>query len=103
MIHNMAGERALKTEDFGVSEKGCMWCAAKAVCPALQNHVEEITEADFETLTPNEASLLSVERLGDIFAELETIEDWVKAVRARVELELLAGRQIPGLKLVAGK
>jgi hypothetical protein len=46
---------------------------------------------------------LEVEQLGPTFATLELIEDWIKAVRARVELELLAGKSIPGLKLVAGK
>jgi hypothetical protein len=104
LIHNMAGERALKSEDFGVSEKGCMWCKAKAVCPALQKHVEETIEATFEVEGPlADAELLPVDELASKFEKLELIEDWIKGVRARVELELLAGKQIPGLKLVAGK
>jgi hypothetical protein len=104
LIHNMAGERALKTEDFGVSEKGCMWCKAKAVCPALLKHVEETIEATFEVEGPlADAELLPVDELASKFEKLELIEDWIKGVRARVELELLAGKQIPGLKLVAGK
>src|SRR6202158_1552810 len=32
MIKNMAGERALKKEDFGVSEKRCLWCKGKGGC-----------------------------------------------------------------------
>jgi hypothetical protein len=104
MIHRMAGERALKMEDFGVSEKGCMWCKAKAVCPALQKHVEETIEATFEVEGPlADAELLPVDELASKFEKLEIIEDWIKGIRARVELELLAGKQIPGLKLVAGK
>jgi hypothetical protein len=104
MIHNMAGERALKMEDFGVSEKGCMWCKAKAVCPALKAHVEETIEATFEIEGPlADAELLPVDELASKFEKLEIIEDWIKGIRARVELELLAGKQIPGLKLVAGK
>jgi hypothetical protein len=105
MIHNMAGERALKTEDFGVSEEGCMWCKAKAVCPALMAHVEETTGADFDAVDPviDNTELLRVESLAAKFEKLEIIEDWIKGIRARAELELLAGRQIPGLKLVAGK
>jgi hypothetical protein len=104
MIHNMAGERALKEADFGVSEKGCMWCKAKAVCPALQKHVEEAIEATFEVEGPlADAELLPVDELAAKFEKLELIEDWIKGIRARVELELLAGKQIPGLKLVAGK
>jgi hypothetical protein len=104
LIHNMAGERALKTEDFGVSEKGCMWCKAKAVCPALLQRVEETIEATFEVEGPlADAELLPVDELASKFEKLEIIEDWIKGIRARAELELLAGKQIPGLKLVAGK
>lgn len=90
--------------DFAVTEKGCMWCKAKAVCPALTKHVEETIEATFEVEGPlADVDLLPVVDLGEKFVSLEIIEDWIKAVRARVELELLAGRPIPGLKLVAGK
>jgi Protein of unknown function (DUF2800) len=111
LIHNMVGERALKSEEFGVSEKGCMWCKAKAVCPAAQAKVEEIMRMGFETLDPEELvgevkpmiDLIPVDKLGEVFPSLEFIEDWIKGIRARVELELLAGKQIPGLKLVAGK
>src|SRR5262249_16176318 len=42
LIHKMAGERALKEEDFAPAEKTCQWCKAKAVCPALRAHVEDI-------------------------------------------------------------
>jgi hypothetical protein len=106
LIHNMAGERALKTEDFGVSEKGCMWCKAKAVCPAIKAHVEDTIGRDFEAIEEEglfNTDLLSPANLANIFPNLELIEDWIKGVRARAELELLAGKQIPGLKLVAGK
>lgn len=93
------------SEYYNPTEKGCQWCKAKATCPALKAKVEAITEAGFETCEPEPVLLdaISIERLGAIFEHLELIEDWIKAVRARVELELLAGKQIPGLKLVAGK
>jgi hypothetical protein len=108
LIRSMIGERALKMEDFKVTEKGCMWCKAAAVCPARIVHVEEVIEAGFDTLyegngNPVEVEFLDGVRLGQKFEHLEIIEDWIKAVRARIELELLAGKSIPGLKLVAGK
>lgn len=105
-IRNLAeeGQRALKMEDFAVSEKGCQWCKAAAVCPARLAHVEQTVMIDF---TADEqapvADLVPVEMLGDIFGQLELIEDWIKAIRARVDLELLSGKKIPGLKVVAGK
>lgn len=110
MIHKLAseGQRALKEEDFNPSEKTCMWCKAKAVCPALKAKVEETIERDFQALDPdsNLAVLVehvSVERLGEIFPHLELIEDWVKAVRARIEHEVFTGNTVPGVKVVAGK
>ena len=91
--------------NFGVSEKGCMWCKAKAVCPAAKAHVEKTIGEGFDTLhhVVLDTEMMQPAELGEVFERLETIEDWIKAVRARVELELLAGKQIPGLKLVAGK
>jgi hypothetical protein len=103
MIHRMAGERALKDEDFAPSEKACQWCKAFAVCPAARAKVEAIAETDFDSVEPVPVELVSVEKLGAIFPELEMIEDWIKAVRARIELEVFAGRAVPGVKVVAGK
>ena len=103
MIHRMRGERALKEEDFAPSEKACQWCKAKAVCPALLAKVEE-TIGDFDTLTdPPNVEAIGIDHLGHVFPQLELIEDWIKAVRARIELEVFAGRAVPGVKVVAGK
>jgi hypothetical protein len=105
MIRSMAGERALKMEDFRVTEKGCQWCKAAAVCPARIAHVEKVVgeEFDAEEYLPVPAQELLIKDLGAKFEHLEIIEDWIKAVRARIEFELLAGKSIPGVKLVAGK
>jgi len=110
LIRSMIGERALKTEDFKVTEKGCRWCKAAAVCPARVAHIEEVMGRSFEDvadLTPVGSGvtvdLLEPSELGSKFEALEIIEDWIKAVRARIEFELLAGKKIPGVKLVAGK
>jgi hypothetical protein len=103
-----AGERALKMEDFSVSEKGCQFCKAAAVCPARLAHVEDtigLQAKDFDLLTEDtgRVELLEIDVLGEIFEHLETIEDWINAVRARIDVEMLAGKKIPGLKVVAGK
>ena len=106
-IHKLAleGQRALREEDFAPSEKTCMWCKAKAVCPALRAKVEEVTMADFdaEDVQPVSPEIMDDTFLGKAFPHLELIEDWIKAVRARIELEVFAGKQIPGVKVVAGK
>jgi hypothetical protein len=106
LIHKMAGERALKEEDFAPAEKTCQWCKAKAVCPALLKKVEETIGMDFEEnlIEPQrEVNSIAIDLLGSKFAQLELIEDWIKAVRARIEAEVLNGRPVPGVKVVAGK
>ena len=104
MIHRMAGERALKEEDFAPSEKVCQWCKAYAVCPAARAKVEEAIEATFEVGSKlADVQALPVEELGPKFEMLEMIEDWIKAVRARIELEVFAGNKVSGVKVVAGK
>lgn len=107
LIHKMAGERALKEEDFAPAEKTCQWCKAKAVCPALRAKVEEAIGVDFEVIESHglsaDVSPLGIEHLAAAFPLLELIEDWIKAVRARIEAEVLNGRPVPGVKVVAGK
>jgi len=106
LIHKMPGERALKEEDFAPAEKTCQWCKAKAVCPALLKKVEGTIGMDFDEnlIEPQrEVNSIAIDLLGSKFAQLELIEDWIKAVRARIEAEVLNGRPVPGVKVVAGK
>lgn len=98
-------DMSLHPEQFHVTEKGCQWCKASAVCPARKAHVEALLGCTIEdfTVVDDSVSMLPVSELGNFFAQLETVEDWINAVRTRVEAEMLAGTKIPGLKLVAGK
>lgn len=102
-------------------DKQCRWCKAKATCPALTAHALSTVTGnvdDFEDLTkgaPVLAKKVEVEQidpkaphvtnviLGALFPALDLIDDWLRAVRAKIESELLAGREVPGTKLVAGK
>jgi hypothetical protein len=103
-IHKLVSERqgVLKEEDFNPSEKTCQWCKAKAVCPALLAQVEATIGEGFETLNAD-VTALGVDRLAEVFPHLEMIEDWIKAVRARIEHEVFSGNAVPGVKVVAGK
>ncbi|HDR8931706.1 TPA: DUF2800 domain-containing protein [Burkholderia vietnamiensis] len=106
----------LSPSDFNPGEKQCKFCKAKAVCPALAAHVEQTIGADFDTLdagingadasyvtSVTNVELLDNERLGVIYASLDLIDSWGKAVRGRIEHELLQARAVPGVKLVAGR
>ena len=93
------------------SEEACQWCRAKAVCPKLASFVEETVGAEFEEIVDageegvkTDVDLLTArEELSDKMAACNLIESWIKAVRARVESELLEGREVSGYKLVAGR
>lgn len=99
--------------DFTPGEKQCRFCKAKATCPALTNHVLGIVADDFVDLDKPIAPQLSaaIERIENSDAThlaacmlaVDLIEQWTKAVRAKAESELLAGRPVPGFKLVEGR
>lgn len=89
------------------SESSCRFCKAKATCPALLAHVQDAVGADFENLDADDIKTspmgMGSNSLSIAMAAVPLIEDWCKAVRARLEAELLKGEKIPGWKLVQGR
>lgn len=87
------------------SDAACLWCKAKAKCPALSKFVTDTIGAEFEDLTSENAIPVAADNtaLSTKLAACGLIEKWIKAVRAAVEGELFAGHPVPGYKLVAGK
>lgn len=88
-----------------VTEKGCRWCRASTKCPARDAHVTQTIGADFDDLTTG-AQIPPVgagEELAKKLAACDLIEQWIKAVRGKVEAELFAGHPVPGYKLIQGK
>ena len=100
-------------EDLVPDAKACLWCRAKATCPAAINYALTVAASDFTVITADptkklEAALAKVDRLDStqlswVMQNVGFLEGIVKAVRARVESELLAGRDIPNFRLVYGK
>ncbi len=93
------------------SDDGCYWCKAKATCPKFyQANVEPVVSSfagEFEDLTKDDIGD-STARWNEVelsrkMAMCDNLEEFIKAVRARVESEMLEGRSVPGYKLVAGK
>jgi hypothetical protein len=119
-----AGERAITfhydavptSEDFTPDEKACRFCPAKGNCEALTRFALSTLADDFVDLDTVDEKLPAIvdaatERigvvdndvLGRVMGHMDLIEGWAKAVRARVEVELLAGRPVYGHKLVEGR
>lgn len=118
---------------FNPGEKQCRFCKVKdaGACPALNGYVldavapriEDVTfsNLDADDVSQDAADVLQhtvdlsqnaesygvdctpSEILAAMFAKVDLIEIWCKAVRGAVETELLAGREVPGYKLVEGK
>ncbi|KAA3649815.1 MAG: DUF2800 domain-containing protein [Proteobacteria bacterium] len=93
------------------AEKACRFCKAKAICPALTDHVLATVADDFvdtsEPVAPQieHATERSFDNttLGNLLGAVDLVEAWCKAIRAKAESELLAGRAVPGFKLVEGR
>lgn len=100
-------ERVVSTDDLHPGPKQCKFCKAKATCPALLAEVQEAVGADFDNLDADEIKTgpmsMGENALANALAAVPLIEDWCKAVRAKVEADLLAGKRVPGFKLVQGK
>jgi hypothetical protein len=102
---------SVTTNDLDPGEKQCRFCKAKATCPALTQHVLSTVADDFvdvsEPIAPQIAHAATREVdntvLGNLLGSVDLIEGWCKAVRAKVESELLAGHAVPGYKLVEGR
>lgn len=89
-------------------EGQCLWCRVKATCPELSKFIADTVGAEFEDLDGVKEVVSTLdqgtpEELATKLAAAPLIEQWLKAVRAKVESELLAGNVIPGYKLVRGK
>lgn len=89
-------------------EKQCQWCRAKTSCVKLEQYVAENVGADFEDLDAlremvHSPKKLSPATLGQKMAAIPLIEMWAGAVRAQVESDLFAGKEVDGYKIVEGK
>lgn len=102
---------AVHIKYFTPGEKQCRFCRAKARCPSLASHVMATVADDFVDLTqPLAPQLEEAARrimdnvtLGNLMGAVDLVEGWCKAIRAKVEAELIRGDEVPGWKLVEGR
>lgn len=98
-------------EHLNPGDKQCKFCDAKPTCPALARSAAETVLAEFVSLdelpVPAKAALVPVpaenERLAKFKALTPLFRSWCDAIDAHAEAEILAGRPVPGFKVVQGK
>ena len=102
---------ALATNDKNApavaGKKQCRWCKASGNCKEQDDWVKNQIGMEFEDLTKDRVieikEVVDIETLDVKMNAIDMIEDWCKAVRARVEALLLQGVDIPSFKLVKGR
>lgn len=107
----LLNEGGMIDADLNPSEKACKFCEAKGVCPKLAAQNLEVITGGFVDLDGDIKSQVerAIDReidndtLGRLLQSVDLIENWIKALRARAETELLAGRSVSGFKLVEGR
>jgi hypothetical protein len=95
--------------DYGPSEKGCRWCPIRGSCAARTKKVLDmfpVTERSDHppsTLAKAAPAVLTDAALGEARDRAEEIEQWCKDIKEEAHRRAIAGRAIPGWKLVQGR
>lgn len=89
---------------LSATEKGCKFCRAKAICPALRFEVDTVV-GDAASVDDMKSFLqdLDVDTLGNAMDKVALVEQWCKGVRGETERRLLDGQAVTGYKLVEGR
>lgn len=74
----------------------CRFCRAKAQCRARAVQLLEIGRDQHK-------DLLTDAEIGEILLQAQTLQSWVKSLEEYAEKQLIAGKEIPGWKLVEGR
>lgn len=103
----------LKAGDLTPGDKQCKFCKAKGKCEAATQFALNTVADDFVDMTQPIAPQIAAAKerveasnnghIGELLEQIDFIESWCKAVRAKAEAEMLAGHEVPGYKLVQGK
>ena len=97
----------LRPEHFNPSEKACRWCPIKGSCAARTKKVLDMfpINASVASVTNlrTPPMILTDAALAEARDRAEEIEQWCADIKAEAHKRAIAGRAIPGWKLVQGR
>ena len=84
----------------------CLFCKARAVCPAAREQADEIARQVFSEIPGAPAQLDRPERLTEeeflrVLEVGQIVKDWIRECYAYAHMRLERGEELPGWKLVA--
>jgi hypothetical protein len=89
---------------FVPTEKGCRFCPAAAICPALKQKAYDVAKVAFADdnaiLLPTPAEL-SNDEIAKVLESASLLNNWVDEVQAYAHAQAEKGKKIPNYKLVA--
>lgn len=99
-VKQIVADSSCDSPKYNPTEKGCLWCAHKVNCNALQAYTEETIGSMFDDLSlpsptgVNHSQVLKAKGL---------IESWLKAVEQHCFELMIKGESVEGFKLVGGR
>ena len=86
--------------DYLFAGEHCLFCRAKATCPAQKALAEQTAMTEFSNYGPPPVPTLTEEEIAKVLFHGKALIEWVNAVKEQAHTTLEKGGTIPGYKLV---
>lgn len=103
----VAVQRGQRHDAPRAAGKHCKYCSLAATCPERANRNVVEAQSEFEvmtTSTPLPVTSIPIEQLAVMVRQAEDLveraREWLKDAKGRLEADLLAGKEVPGWKMV---
>lgn len=87
---------------FIPGKKQCKFCAAKYTCRARNNFANQ-TASDIFAAHAKLGPEVSIDELSEVLKNAEAYKDYIKDIAKYIQAQLMAGKDVPGWKMVAGR
>jgi len=84
--------------EYVPSESSCQWCPASSLCPKLNDVASEAAKIDFEKVPKT-----GIKMLAQQMEWVPLLKIFIKAVEEEASTRLMAGKNVKGFKVVAGR